>query len=52
VVSGEADEVVERLVGFLKLGFTRFNFILAGQDKEEQVHRLANEVIPAVRATL
>ena len=50
VVSGEAGEVIERLVDFLKLGFTGFNFILAGQDKEEQMQRLANEVIPAVRA--
>lgn len=50
VVSGPPDAVAERVIGFVPLGFTAFNFLPAGPDPEEQIERLANEVIPAVRA--
>jgi alkanesulfonate monooxygenase SsuD/methylene tetrahydromethanopterin reductase-like flavin-dependent oxidoreductase (luciferase family) len=50
VVSGSANEVAERLVGFTKLGFSAFNFMLSGADQDEQAERLAREVVPAVRA--
>jgi probable F420-dependent oxidoreductase len=50
VVSGPPEAVAERLVAFLGLGFTAFNFIPFGPDREEQAERLADEVIPAVRA--
>jgi alkanesulfonate monooxygenase SsuD/methylene tetrahydromethanopterin reductase-like flavin-dependent oxidoreductase (luciferase family) len=49
-VSGAPDAVAERLLGFVKMGFTAFNFIPAGPGQDEQAERLANEVIPAVRA--
>lgn len=49
VVSGPPEAVIERLVGFTKLGFTAFNFQPFGPDEEEQIERLAREVIPAVR---
>jgi alkanesulfonate monooxygenase SsuD/methylene tetrahydromethanopterin reductase-like flavin-dependent oxidoreductase (luciferase family) len=49
-ISGPAEAVAERLAGYLKLGFTAFNFKPSGPDREQQVERLAREVIPAVRA--
>src|SRR5205085_12657656 len=50
VPAGSADEVTARLAGFVQLGFSAFNFMLAGPDADEQAERLATEVIPAVRA--
>jgi len=50
VVSGSPSAVAERLLGFVEIGFTAFNFILSGPDTNEQEERLAHEVIPAVRA--
>ncbi|HEX9411207.1 MAG TPA: LLM class flavin-dependent oxidoreductase [Actinomycetota bacterium] len=49
VVSGPPDAVVERLLGFVALGFSAFNFIPFGADLPEQIERLAHEVIPAMR---
>lgn len=49
VVSGPPDAVAEQLVGFLRLGFTAFNFIPYGPDRDQQAERLAKEVIPRVR---
>ena len=50
VVSGTAEEVVEQLLGFARLGFTAFNFMPTGPGEQEQAERLAVEVLPAVRA--
>jgi alkanesulfonate monooxygenase SsuD/methylene tetrahydromethanopterin reductase-like flavin-dependent oxidoreductase (luciferase family) len=50
VVSGSAEAVAVRLADFVELGFSAFNFVLAGPDAEEQAERLATEVVPAVRA--
>ena len=50
VVSGSSDAVVERLLGFVKIGFTAMNFKPVGPGEGEQAERLAREVIPAVRA--
>jgi probable F420-dependent oxidoreductase len=50
VVSGSVDAVVERLLAFVELGFSAMNFLTVGPDEHEQAHRLALEVIPAVRA--
>jgi alkanesulfonate monooxygenase SsuD/methylene tetrahydromethanopterin reductase-like flavin-dependent oxidoreductase (luciferase family) len=52
VVSGPAEAVAERLVGFTKLGFSAFNFMLDGPRVEEQADRLAAEVVPLVRAAV
>ena len=49
VVSGTADELVERLASFARLGFGGMNLCPFGAGQEEQVERLAREVIPAVR---
>jgi alkanesulfonate monooxygenase SsuD/methylene tetrahydromethanopterin reductase-like flavin-dependent oxidoreductase (luciferase family) len=49
-VSGAPNVVTDQLIGFVKLGFTAFNFQPAGPDRGEQIERLATEVIPAVRA--
>jgi probable F420-dependent oxidoreductase len=49
-VSGSPDAVVDRLLGFLRLGFTGMNFMPAGPGPDEQVERLGREVIPALRA--
>jgi probable F420-dependent oxidoreductase len=51
-VSGPPDAIVERLLGFLELGFTALNFIPIGPDSTEQAERLALEVLPAVRAAV
>jgi alkanesulfonate monooxygenase SsuD/methylene tetrahydromethanopterin reductase-like flavin-dependent oxidoreductase (luciferase family) len=52
VVSGSAAAVVERLVEFVRLGFTAINFVLVGGEPDGQVERLATEVVPAVRAAV
>jgi len=49
VVTGSSDAVVERLIGFTELGFTAMNFQPIGPGRNEQIERLATEVIPAVR---
>jgi len=52
VVSGSAEEVAEKLSGFLGLGFQALNFMPpTGPEYAEQVERLAREVIPAVQAS-
>jgi alkanesulfonate monooxygenase SsuD/methylene tetrahydromethanopterin reductase-like flavin-dependent oxidoreductase (luciferase family) len=48
-VSGSPDAVTDQLIGFVKLGFTAFNFQPIGPDRSEQMERLAREVVPAVR---
>lgn len=50
VVAGPAEAVVERLLGFVSLGFAGFNFIPFGPSKGEQAERLARDVVPALRA--
>jgi alkanesulfonate monooxygenase SsuD/methylene tetrahydromethanopterin reductase-like flavin-dependent oxidoreductase (luciferase family) len=49
-VVGAPDAVTERLLGFLRLGFTALNLIPVGPGEPEQVERLAREVVPALRA--
>ncbi|MGH2685502.1 MAG: LLM class flavin-dependent oxidoreductase, partial [Actinomycetota bacterium] len=49
VVSGSPDEVVDRLRGFAELGFSAMHFLPAGPDPDEQIERLAAEVLPHVR---
>lgn len=49
VVSGSPDAVAERLRSFAEIGFTAFNFLPTGPGEDEQIERLAREVIPAVR---
>jgi probable F420-dependent oxidoreductase len=50
VVAGSPDAVAERLLGFVRLGFTAMNFHPVGPGTQEQLERLAGEVLPAVRA--
>jgi alkanesulfonate monooxygenase SsuD/methylene tetrahydromethanopterin reductase-like flavin-dependent oxidoreductase (luciferase family) len=52
LISGNPEVMADRLLGLLRLGFSGLNFIAVGPETEEQVERLAREVIPAVRATL
>jgi alkanesulfonate monooxygenase SsuD/methylene tetrahydromethanopterin reductase-like flavin-dependent oxidoreductase (luciferase family) len=52
VVSGSAPAVVDRLVGFVGLGFNALNFKVSGPDRAEQIERLVTEVIPAVKAAV
>jgi probable F420-dependent oxidoreductase len=48
-VSGSAAAVAERLRGFLGLGFTALNLMADGPGEDEQVERLAREVLPELR---
>jgi alkanesulfonate monooxygenase SsuD/methylene tetrahydromethanopterin reductase-like flavin-dependent oxidoreductase (luciferase family) len=50
VVSGSVEAVVERLLGFVDLGFGTLSFAPFGPGLAEQVDLLGREVIPAVRA--
>jgi alkanesulfonate monooxygenase SsuD/methylene tetrahydromethanopterin reductase-like flavin-dependent oxidoreductase (luciferase family) len=50
IVTGPPEAVVERLLGFVELGFTALNFIPTGPDPTGQAERLAREVVPAVCA--
>jgi alkanesulfonate monooxygenase SsuD/methylene tetrahydromethanopterin reductase-like flavin-dependent oxidoreductase (luciferase family) len=49
-LTGSASAVTDRLVSFVRLGFTAFNLKPYGPGRAEQVERLAREVIPAVRS--
>ena len=49
VVSGPPEAVAARLREFAELGFSGFNFMLAGPDADEQAEQLAAEVIPELR---
>jgi alkanesulfonate monooxygenase SsuD/methylene tetrahydromethanopterin reductase-like flavin-dependent oxidoreductase (luciferase family) len=50
VVAGAPAAIVERLNGFVELGFSAFNFMVGGPDSDAQAERLAADVIPALRA--
>ena len=50
VVSGSPERIVERLTGFVRLGFGAMNFLPVGPGEAEQAERIAREVVPAVRA--
>jgi probable F420-dependent oxidoreductase len=50
VVVGAPDAVLERLRSFAELGFTAMNFIPVGPGQDEQIERLAREVLPTLRA--
>ena len=47
-VTGEPDEIVERLLELLELGFTVLNFWVGGR-RDEQQERLASEVVTPLR---
>jgi probable F420-dependent oxidoreductase len=47
-VAGEAGDVARRLAALIELGFSVLNLSLSG-DREEQMRRLAEDVLPLVR---
>jgi alkanesulfonate monooxygenase SsuD/methylene tetrahydromethanopterin reductase-like flavin-dependent oxidoreductase (luciferase family) len=49
-VTGSADAVIEQLNRLVGWGFTALNLAPTGPGRDEQVERLAREVLPAVRA--
>jgi alkanesulfonate monooxygenase SsuD/methylene tetrahydromethanopterin reductase-like flavin-dependent oxidoreductase (luciferase family) len=49
-VTGSAIQVVSQLRDFLGLGFTGFNFILSGPARTENMRRIAEQVLPALRS--
>ena len=49
-VTGSPEEIVEQLARFVGMGFSGFNLMPDGRARSEQLQRLAEEVIPAVRA--
>jgi probable F420-dependent oxidoreductase len=49
VVAGTPEAVIERLRSFVALGFTAMNFIPVGPGQDEQIERLAGEVLPTLR---
>jgi alkanesulfonate monooxygenase SsuD/methylene tetrahydromethanopterin reductase-like flavin-dependent oxidoreductase (luciferase family) len=50
VVTGSPEAVTDRLLSFVSLGFTAMNFTPVGPGENEQVERLAQEVLPMVRS--
>jgi len=44
IVSGSPDAVAERLLGFVRLGFTAMNFHPVGPRTQEQLERLQSLV--------
>lgn len=52
LVAGPPAAVTEQLLAFARIGFTSFSFTLTGSGTREQAERLAQEVVPAVRAAL
>jgi len=51
VVTGSAKQAVSQLRDFLGLGFTGFNFLVSGPDQMATLHRIGQEVLPALRST-
>lgn len=51
VVTGSPEQIAEQLISFAGLGFSAMNFSPSGDGPEEQVERLAREVLPSVRAS-
>ncbi|TDD84289.1 LLM class flavin-dependent oxidoreductase [Actinomadura darangshiensis] len=49
MVTGPAGAVIERLLGFMEIGFTSFNFMPSGPGEEGQVESLARDVLPVLR---
>ncbi len=49
IVTGPPEAIIERLKSFLRLGLTAMNFSLVGPDEDEQLERLASEILPALR---
>jgi len=47
--TGPPAKIADSVRRYAELGFTAFNFILAGEDPARQVYRLATEVLPALR---
>jgi alkanesulfonate monooxygenase SsuD/methylene tetrahydromethanopterin reductase-like flavin-dependent oxidoreductase (luciferase family) len=50
IVTGPPDAVAEELIGFVRLGFTTLSLTPNGPGAGEQAERLAQEIMPAVRA--
>jgi probable F420-dependent oxidoreductase len=50
VISGTPDEVIDRLVALVPLGFTAMNFKPVGPNRHDQIERLGLEVLPTLRA--
>ena len=50
IVSGSTEEVTERFLSFVGLGFSGFNLIPMGPEPEAQCEQLAQEVLPQVRS--
>ena len=50
VVSGSPAQLTERLLNFVDLGFSAFNFAPYGPGPDDQTSRLAAEVLPTLRA--
>jgi alkanesulfonate monooxygenase SsuD/methylene tetrahydromethanopterin reductase-like flavin-dependent oxidoreductase (luciferase family) len=49
-VAGSADQVVDRLLQLVEIGFRTINVMPSGPDRREQVERIAAEVLPALRS--
>lgn len=49
VISGSAEEVIERLSSFVELGFSAVNLVPFGPGEAEQIKRIAHDIIPAVQ---
>ena len=50
IVSGSTAQILERLTEIRELGFTSMNFNLSGGSRSEQLQRLAEEILPSLRA--
>ncbi len=50
LVSGRAEDIVERLGGFAELGFTGLNLMLPEAERADQLDRVGAEVVPRLRA--
>ena len=51
LITGSAKQVASQLRDLLGLGFTGFNFIVSGPDRTANMQRMAEEVLPVLRAT-
>lgn len=51
VLVGSSEQITQHLISFANLGFSAMNFSPSGDGPEEQVERLAREVLPALRAS-
>jgi hypothetical protein len=49
LLTGSVNQILDQLHGYRELGFTGFNLVPSGPDRTDQMHRIAEDVVPGLR---